>query len=402
MVEEIEELGAELDVSPFSKNELLRHNQVLLEESRTVQKIALEVTERTRLRNRKGRRIEDHAILVEEGIDTRDHVGAANGSRGTAARFSDYRCAIRPRRGEVAARGRLQVEKIRARDLHWNRQATTHIHNRAQLPTAEQCLADAGATLTKRQRVYSAQVESLAHVEVVIAVVIVEVRNSASVVARRYGFVRASTVAAAGRVGVLRIERHAGVEASPQRSLEGVVAVVPAGGFVIDFGERILNQRIQAWPGRDDGEFANDNRGAARSDAGKYLPNLVSHAAQEKIAPLAAYISKCQRHFGWQFLLDRNRVGVNALRHFIIVAVISAWLKRTSVWICVEAVDNILGIGRERVGLAGQRRTDAVGFDRLNLVFELPRSVVDAETGADHRFAAADEACAALIWRPCY
>src|SRR5262245_25727615 len=183
-VEDVEELRAELEVNPFGKDELLGHNQVLLEETRPVQKIALKVAELARLRHRKGRRVEDLAILVKERINTRDQVGTANVARGPAARLVDDRYAICPRPTEVEALRRVKVEDVGAGDLHGDRQATAHVHDRAQLPTGEQRLAGAGLTLTKRQRVDGAEVEGMANVEVVVAVIVSEISYTARVVAR--------------------------------------------------------------------------------------------------------------------------------------------------------------------------------------------------------------------------
>ena len=44
-----------------------------------------------------------------------------------------------------------------------------------------------------------------------------------------------------------------------------------------------------------------------------------------------------------------------------------------------------------------ERRTDAVRFDRLNLIFSLAWTVIDAEAAAQDRSAAAEEACAGGI-----
>src|SRR5262249_55239029 len=106
-VENVEELRAKLEVRPFGNGELLCHNQILLEETRPMQQIALKVAVRARFRNRKGRRVEDLAILVEEGINTRDQVRTAHVARIAAAWRVDNRHATCRRATPEDACGRV-------------------------------------------------------------------------------------------------------------------------------------------------------------------------------------------------------------------------------------------------------------------------------------------------------
>ena len=47
----------------------------------------------------------------------------------------------------------------------------------------------------------------------------------------------------------------------------------------------------------------------------------------------------------------------------------------------------------------GNRRTDAVAFNRLNLIFGLSGTVINAETAAEKRFAAREKSAAVRVRR---
>src|SRR5262249_39329012 len=104
-IENVEELRAELQVGAFRNDELLRQNQVLLEEGWPFQKVAFKVAELARLRNREGRRVEDLTILENEGVNTRDQVGTVNVARGPPPRLVDARYAPCARPAVVEASG---------------------------------------------------------------------------------------------------------------------------------------------------------------------------------------------------------------------------------------------------------------------------------------------------------
>src|SRR6476469_493733 len=88
--------------------------------------------------------------------------------------------------------------------------------------------------------VEGAQVERVAHVEVVIAVIVIELFERAGVVADGARFVRPAARALAEPVGVLGIQRDARRRSARERELPGVVAVATAAGLVVDLRERRL------------------------------------------------------------------------------------------------------------------------------------------------------------------
>ena len=112
----------------------------------------------------------------------------------------------------------------------------------------------------------------MAHVEVVVAVIVVEVRRLARVVASGRRLVRAGGVAVAASERVLRVERHAGVEAARQGHLQRVVAVVPAAASCSRSPQRdsARSDSARAVLGHDR-EFANDDGRVGRVDVRAHL-----------------------------------------------------------------------------------------------------------------------------------
>src|SRR5256885_10757776 len=74
-VEQVEYLGAELDVARAGHREVLRHNQIYLAEVRPVEQTALEVAERARRRRRERRRVEEEdAAALDDRVDSRHEI----------------------------------------------------------------------------------------------------------------------------------------------------------------------------------------------------------------------------------------------------------------------------------------------------------------------------------------
>ena len=112
----------------------------------------------------------------------------------------------------------------------------------------------------------------------------------------------------------------------------------------------------------------------------------VGDAAQEQVPPLAADVGDRRRQARRQLLLHGRGVLVDLLGQRVVVGV-GARLVRPVVRVVdeVRADDvRIDRIGRAR-SAGRQRRADALGFDRLNLILGLARADEDAEAAAQHR-----------------
>src|SRR5262249_1286118 len=142
-----------------------------------------------------------------------------------------------------------------------------------------------------------ADVESVADVEVVVAVVVLEVLNAPCVVASRGRLVRTARRAFAGRQGVLGVPRRAFGRPAGQSQLHGGGAGSSTAGLVINFrkwplyrGERgALAQESISGPSvgaADDVELANLGRG--RRTIRNHADRAVRDAPEEEVAPLTA------------------------------------------------------------------------------------------------------------------
>ena len=74
-VEQVEHLGAELDVAAAAEREVLREEEVHLLEVRPVDRVALEVAERAGLRRRERGRIQEQQAAVLDERDRRRESG---------------------------------------------------------------------------------------------------------------------------------------------------------------------------------------------------------------------------------------------------------------------------------------------------------------------------------------
>ncbi len=154
----------------------------------------------------------------------------------------------------------------------------------------------------------------MAHVEVVVPVFVLELVEGARVVGRRIRSVGAARGPVALAERVLHVHRKALRRATVQGEHQRVVAVMAAAGLEIDLGVRILDTSdLSGRIASDDRELANDERCVCRVRVRDDLGDLVRNAAQEQIAPLAAYIRCGCAERSAQILLDRRGVLVHLL-----------------------------------------------------------------------------------------
>ena len=133
--------------------------------------------------------------FLRYGIDAGDQVRPADVARVAAARRVDDRGAARRGRAEDGAAA-VAIDDVGPRDQHVDGQAAAAVEDRADLPVPEDRVAQRAQVLLLArpdgQRVDGADVVGVADVEVVVAVVVVEVTDGARVVADGLRFVRAA------------------------------------------------------------------------------------------------------------------------------------------------------------------------------------------------------------------
>ena len=110
--------------------------------------------------------------------------------------------------------GRVAIDDVGSDDLHRHREPAARVDDAADLPAAEQRSATRAdvaaepAAPAERQRIQQAQVERVADVEVVVAVLVLELLERAGVVAGGVRLVRAARGAAAAAERVLHVHRQ--------------------------------------------------------------------------------------------------------------------------------------------------------------------------------------------------
>ena len=181
-VEQVEDFGAELDVARA------RDSVKCLESTRsTCLKFGPWIELRSRLPNVPGCGVANAA-----GFRKSSPPSVMNGSTpGTRSGRRTLRVAPPPGVLMIAMRsaagcakmlpGRVTIDDVRPHDLHRHRQAAARVDDAADLPAAEQRAAQPDAFVGDRRR--AAQVERVTDVEVVVAVVVVELAQSRALLA---------------------------------------------------------------------------------------------------------------------------------------------------------------------------------------------------------------------------
>ena len=192
----------------------------------------------------------------------------------------------------------IDVDDVGTRDGDVDRQAAARVQDAADAPSAlEGALA--------RDVVERAEVERVADVEVVVAEVVLEVRDVPRVVAGGDGFVRAAGDARAVAERVLAVQGEPVRRTAREPQLHRVVAVVPAAGLVVDFSVGPLDagdggarahragQHLAVRAGHDV-ELADLRAGAGA--VGLHADRPVRDAPQEQVSALASDVGNRQRH----------------------------------------------------------------------------------------------------------
>src|ERR1043165_3377100 len=162
MVEDVEDLRAELEVRRLRNREALVEYQIELLEVWTTQRVARQVAKRSGQRNRERRRIDDAAIVIQVRIDTRNEIWAPHVSRRSAAGSVDHADesdrqgaarklsgeSLRPGRARAADRRRACRRRalhhdVRPRDTNFDRKTTASVDDAADFPVAKKRVANA-------------------------------------------------------------------------------------------------------------------------------------------------------------------------------------------------------------------------------------------------------------------
>src|SRR5262245_22286447 len=124
----------------------------------------------------------------------------------------------------------------------------------------------------------------MADIEIVVAVIVVEVSQISGIVAHRDGFIGSSTVSIAAPQGVLCIPGQPPVRATDYSNLQRSVTVVASAGFVIDFRKGTKN----ICPTVVDVELTNDDAVLSRIGVGTDGNDPVCDASKEEVSSKAA------------------------------------------------------------------------------------------------------------------
>ena len=322
-----------------------------------------------RLRRRERRRIqEEQTAVLDERIDAGHEVRTAHVAAGAAAGRVDDRRATRRGVVEHVAR-RIDVDDVVAGDLHFHRQAAARVEDAAERPSA---LQRAGA----RRVVERAEVERVAHVEEVVAVLVGvpvgvigpvgrPLGREARRIARRPRLVRPARRALAVRQRVLPVQREA---------VAATGGSAPAAARCSCRCRRSSCSRLRRrgsarWKCVEPGQripvpvvplaqvtMANSRTTVAADRAVRlHADDLVRDAAQEQIASLAADVGRGRRHPAAEILLHRRRVLVHLLRQRVVVGV-----GARLVGAVVRVVDEVgANHGRRRPDTRAAARTSA-------------------------------------------
>src|SRR6185503_12470310 len=185
---------SKLEVCRFCQRKALVEHQVELAEAWTTKSIALQVSERSRKRYRKGRRIDQAAIVVQVWINSGYDIGPPDIARSATARrvnHTDETDRQRPTRElghkSVLNRGGNTIDRdrttrccalhhhIRPCNPNFNRKTTARVNYSANLPVSEQRITKTSKLVTgafsEWQFVERADVERMPHVEIVVAAI---------------------------------------------------------------------------------------------------------------------------------------------------------------------------------------------------------------------------------------
>src|SRR5262245_53850045 len=154
-----------------------------------MEEVAGNIAVRSRLWSRKGRRIDECAVVVQVRIDAGDQVRTM---RVTASLNASG--GVDDRRSTGSLRSKHVSSGVDPHDVgpdHQNidRYAAARISNKRNLPIAEQCAGGASRPFSEWKSIDQAGVKIVANVKIVVAFFVIERRNRSCVIVRRDRFV---------------------------------------------------------------------------------------------------------------------------------------------------------------------------------------------------------------------